>query len=79
MDILPRETSAEDSALDASGSKVLAVVVCNIVLIVASTLGLLVRFFVRIRYLNGISWDDAFCAIGWVCYCMFLLSLVTVY
>jgi hypothetical protein len=46
---------------------------------VASTLGLLVRFFVRIRYLNGISWDDAFCAIGWVCYCMFLLSLVTVY
>ncbi|KAJ5179969.1 hypothetical protein N7492_003179 [Penicillium capsulatum] len=48
------------------GSRVSAIIICNTVLIVASTLGLLVRFGVRFRYLGGIGWDDAFCAIGWV-------------
>lgn len=61
--ILTRSASSE-----ADESKVGAVIICNAVLIAASTLGLIVRLFVRLRYLGGIGLDDAFCAIGWVCW-----------
>lgn len=63
--ILPRNASDTTSYLQQS--RVSSIIVCNAVLIAASSLGLFVRFFVRIRYLAGIDLDDVFCAIGWVC------------
>lgn len=58
--------AAPAAAVDLHESKVQGVIVCNTVLIVASTLALCVRLFVRLRYLTGIGMDDVFCVIGWV-------------
>ncbi|KAJ5668719.1 hypothetical protein N7462_009789 [Penicillium macrosclerotiorum] len=57
---------SSDSTEYLQQSRVASIIVCNAVLIAASTVGLLVRLFVRIRYLSGIDLDDVFCAIGWV-------------
>lgn len=65
--IFPRADSGGAPA-DAQESKIPSIVICNTILIVASTLGTAVRVFVRVRFMN-IGWDDTFCIIGWVCSC----------
>lgn len=72
--IFPRAESGGAPA-DAHESKIPSIVICNTILIVASTLGTAVRVFVRVRYMN-IGWDDIFCIIGWVCPCSLLQHLV---
>ncbi|KAJ6038881.1 uncharacterized protein N7446_012695, partial [Penicillium canescens] len=59
--------NASDTTSYSQQSRVSSIIVCNAVLIATSSLGLFVRFFVRIRYLAGIDLDDVFCAISWVC------------
>ncbi|KAJ5908729.1 hypothetical protein N7495_001411 [Penicillium taxi] len=54
------------TASDSHDSKVLSVILCNGCLIIASTLALFVRLFVRMKYLTGIQLDDVFCVVGWV-------------
>ncbi|KAJ5937121.1 hypothetical protein N7466_003571 [Penicillium verhagenii] len=65
MEIWSRATSS-DSSVDLNESKVPSIIICNTVLIVASTIALAVRLLVRTRYLSGIAMDDVFCVIGWV-------------
>ncbi|KAJ6106140.1 integral membrane protein [Penicillium capsulatum] len=45
-------------------SKVASIVICNGILLAISTLGILVRMYVRTRYMK-VDWDDWFCLIGW--------------
>ncbi|GKZ50959.1 hypothetical protein AbraIFM66951_004656 [Aspergillus brasiliensis] len=47
-------------------SRIPEIIACNVILIVFSTLGLLVRIFVRIRHLTGINIDDVLCISSWV-------------
>lgn len=54
------------ASLSQAETKVPAIIICNVILIVASTLGIIVRIFVRVRYIQ-FGLDDWFCAIGWVC------------
>lgn len=58
--IWPRELSAERKAFLAQ-SKIPDILACNVILLVFATGGLLVRLFVRLRYLTGISIDDVIC------------------
>ncbi|CEJ61418.1 hypothetical protein PMG11_09953 [Penicillium brasilianum] len=52
------------ASLSQAETKVPAIIICNVILIVASTLGIIVRIFVRVRYIQ-FGLDDWFCAIGW--------------
>ncbi|KAB8261596.1 integral membrane protein [Aspergillus pseudonomiae] len=47
-------------------SRIPEIIFCNTVLLVIATAGLLVRLFVRIRYLTGINLDDILCVTSWV-------------
>ncbi|KAE8356192.1 hypothetical protein BDV28DRAFT_165373 [Aspergillus coremiiformis] len=47
-------------------SRIPEIIICNTVLLVFATGGLLVRLFVRIRYLTGINIDDLMCVTSWV-------------
>lgn len=53
------------SPVDTDESRVSSILICNILLIVASTFAVCVRLYVRMRYVS-IGWDDYFCVIGWV-------------
>lgn len=63
--ILARELSAERIAYLAQ-SRIPGIIACNVVLLVFATGGLLVRLFVRVRYLTGINLDDMVCIASWV-------------
>lgn len=63
--IWPRELSAERKAFLAQ-SKIPDILVCNVILLVFATGGLLVRLSVRLRYLTGINIDDVICMTSWV-------------
>jgi hypothetical protein len=60
-----RELSAERIAYLAQ-SRIPEIIACNVVLLVFATGGLLVRLFVRVRYLTGINLDDMVCMASWV-------------
>jgi hypothetical protein len=60
-----RELSAERIAYLAQ-SRIPEIIACNVVLLVFATGGLLVRLFVRVRYLTGINVDDMICMASWV-------------
>ncbi|RAK98470.1 uncharacterized protein BO80DRAFT_479659 [Aspergillus ibericus CBS 121593] len=47
-------------------SRIPEIIACNTVLIVFATGGLLVRLFVRMRYLTGINLDDLLCLTSWI-------------
>ncbi|KAF7592019.1 hypothetical protein BBP40_000800 [Aspergillus hancockii] len=47
-------------------SRIPEIILCNTVLLVIATGGLLVRLFVRVRYLTGINLDDLLCITSWV-------------
>lgn len=47
-------------------SRIPEIIFCNTALLVIATVGLLVRLFVRIRYLTGINFDDLLCVTSWV-------------
>jgi hypothetical protein len=55
----------ETSPVDTDQSRVPSILICNILLIIASTVAVCVRLYVRIRYVS-IGWDDYFCVVGWV-------------
>ncbi|KAJ5090213.1 hypothetical protein N7532_008897 [Penicillium argentinense] len=63
--IWTRELSAERKAYLAQ-SRIPEIIACNVVLLVFATVGLLVRLFVRLRYLTGINIDDVICMASWV-------------
>lgn len=63
--IWARELSAERKAYLAQ-SRIPEIIICNVVLIAFSTGGILVRLFVRLRYLTGINLDDMICIASWV-------------
>ena len=65
MEVVWKGVSSPDNTVDLSESRVPSIIVCNTVLLVIATGGLLVRLFVRIRYLTGISLDDLLCVISW--------------
>lgn len=69
--IQARELSAERIAYLAQ-SRIPDVLACNIILLVFATGGLLVRLFVRVRYLTGINLDDVVCMTSWVSTSYFL-------
>ncbi|KAE8332949.1 hypothetical protein BDV39DRAFT_188993 [Aspergillus sergii] len=46
-------------------SRIPEIIFCNTALLVIATAGLLVRLFVRIRYLTGINLDDLLCVTSW--------------
>jgi hypothetical protein len=48
-------------------SRIPEIIFCNTVLLVIATGGLMVRLYVRIRYLTGINLDDLLCVTSWVC------------
>jgi len=50
---------------DADESQVSSILICNIILIVASTLAVFIRIYARIRYIS-VGWDDYLCIVGWV-------------
>ncbi|OOF92688.1 hypothetical protein ASPCADRAFT_133080 [Aspergillus carbonarius ITEM 5010] len=66
MEVVWKGVSSPDNTVDLSESRVPSIIVCNTVLLVIATGGLLVRLFVRIRYLTGISLDDLLCVISWI-------------
>ncbi|KAE8148674.1 hypothetical protein BDV25DRAFT_13386 [Aspergillus avenaceus] len=47
-------------------SRIPEIITCQTVLLVVATLGLLLRLFVRLRYLTGINIDDLLCVTSWV-------------
>ncbi|OJJ37776.1 hypothetical protein ASPWEDRAFT_27129 [Aspergillus wentii DTO 134E9] len=47
-------------------SRIPEIIICNVMLLVIATGGLLVRLFVRFRYLTGINLDDFLCVTSWV-------------
>ncbi|PWY72958.1 integral membrane protein [Aspergillus heteromorphus CBS 117.55] len=59
-------SSTDSSSVDLSASRVPSIIICNTVLLVIATSGLLVRLFVRVRYLSGINLDDLMCIFSWV-------------
>ncbi|OQD94206.1 hypothetical protein PENSOL_c027G05473 [Penicillium solitum] len=74
----PRELSAERKAFLAQ-SKIPDILVCNVILLVLATGGLLVRLFVRLRYLTGINIDDVICMTSWaftfiLCFTVMLMT-----
>lgn len=54
-------------------SRIPEIIACNIVLLAFATGGLLVRLFVRVRYLTGINLDDLVCIASWVRYLFFCI------
>lgn len=50
---------------DADESQVSSILICNIILIVASALAVFIRIYARIRYIS-VGWDDYLCIVGWV-------------
>ncbi|KAJ5548946.1 hypothetical protein N7513_006180 [Penicillium frequentans] len=60
-----RELSAERIAFLAQ-SRIPEIIACNVVLLAFATGGLLIRLFVRVRYLTGINLDDVVCVTSWV-------------
>lgn len=66
MAAVPVRDQSGGTLSQAQETKVPAIIICNAILIVASTLGILVRIFVRVRYIH-FGLDDWFCVIGWVC------------
>ncbi|PYI08053.1 integral membrane protein [Aspergillus sclerotiicarbonarius CBS 121057] len=66
MDVVWKETFPPDDTVNLKASRVSSIIVCNTVLLIIATSGLLVRLFVRIRYLTGINLDDLLCMISWV-------------
>jgi hypothetical protein len=65
--ILARHLSAERIAYLAQ-SRIPDIIACNVILLVFATGGLLIRLFVRVRYLTGINLDDLVCMTSWVRY-----------
>lgn len=59
------EDDMSTSPVDPYDSKTSSIFICNIILIVASTLAVLVRLYVRMRYVS-FGWDDCLCVVGWV-------------
>lgn len=57
-------------------SRIPDVIACNVVLLVFATGGLLVRLFVRLRYLTGINIDDVICMTSWVHQTIFAVYLM---
>ncbi|KAE8310632.1 integral membrane protein [Aspergillus transmontanensis] len=47
-------------------SRIPEIIFCNTALLIIATAGLLVRLFVRIRYLTGINLDDLLCVASWI-------------
>ncbi|RAQ40894.1 integral membrane protein [Aspergillus flavus] len=47
-------------------SRIPEIIFCNTALLAIATAGLLVRLFVRIRYLTGINLDDLLCLTSWI-------------
>ncbi|PWY86680.1 hypothetical protein BO70DRAFT_333076 [Aspergillus heteromorphus CBS 117.55] len=47
-------------------SRIPEIIACNCALIVIATAGLLVRIFVRIRYLTGLNFDDVLCITSYI-------------
>jgi hypothetical protein len=75
--IWERELSAERIAYLAQ-SRIPDIIACNVILLVFATGGLLIRLFVRVRYLTGINLDDMVCMTSWVRLSLFIQSrLVT--
>ncbi|RAL02179.1 uncharacterized protein BO80DRAFT_472839 [Aspergillus ibericus CBS 121593] len=66
MEVVWKEAFPPDNTVNLRASRVPSIIACNTVLLVIATGGLLVRLFVRIRYLTGLSLDDLLCAISWV-------------
>jgi hypothetical protein len=71
-----RDLSAERIAYLAQ-SRIPEIIACNVVLLAFATGGLLVRLFVRVRYLTGINIDDVVCMTSWVRYLLDSSRLVT--
>ncbi|OJJ98638.1 hypothetical protein ASPACDRAFT_44270 [Aspergillus aculeatus ATCC 16872] len=65
-DLIFREQSSSDSSVNLNASAVPSIIVCNTVLIVIATIGVLVRVFVRTQYLSGLGADDYLCIVSWV-------------
>ncbi|KAJ5701434.1 hypothetical protein N7488_008982 [Penicillium malachiteum] len=63
--IWARELSAERIAYLAQ-SRIPDIIACNVILLIFATGGLVVRLFVRVRYLTGINLDDFICITSWV-------------
>lgn len=64
-EIWERDLSPERIAYLAQ-SRIPGIIACNTILLVFATGGLLVRLFVRVRYLTGINLDDVLCITSWV-------------
>ncbi|PYI24372.1 integral membrane protein [Aspergillus violaceofuscus CBS 115571] len=64
-EIWERDLSPERIAYLAQ-SRIPGIIACNTILLVFATAGLLVRLFVRVRYLTGINVDDVLCIASWI-------------
>ncbi|KAE8386308.1 integral membrane protein [Aspergillus alliaceus] len=51
-------------------SRIPEIIVCDTLLLVFATGGLLVRLWVRMRYLAGVNFDDLLCVTSWVFTCV---------
>lgn len=69
--IWARKLSAERIAYLAQ-SRIPDIIACNVILLVFATGGLLIRLFVRVRYLTGINLDDIICMTSWVRLSLFI-------
>ncbi|RAL14139.1 uncharacterized protein BO97DRAFT_448715 [Aspergillus homomorphus CBS 101889] len=65
-ELIFRDESSSDSPVDLSASRVPSIIVCNTVLIVIASVGVLVRVFVRTQYLSGLGADDFLCIASWI-------------
>ncbi|KAJ6032589.1 hypothetical protein N7540_003321 [Penicillium herquei] len=63
--IWARDLTAERIAYLAQ-SRIPDIIACNVILLVFATGGLVIRLFVRVRYLTGINLDDVVCITSWV-------------
>ncbi|PYH42882.1 uncharacterized protein BP01DRAFT_126213 [Aspergillus saccharolyticus JOP 1030-1] len=64
-DLTFREESSSNSSADLDASRVPSIIVCNTVLMVIASFGVLVRVFVRTQYLSGLGADDYLCIVSW--------------
>lgn len=55
-------------------SKVKDIILCNAVLIALATFGVVLRVWVRVRYLNGIDWDDGLFSFVSVCGILWIIA-----
>lgn len=66
MEVVWKDVSSTGGSVDLQASRVSSIIACNTILLVIATGGLLVRLFVRLRYLSGINFDDLLCVVSWV-------------